>query len=114
MRGAIALAQSGLEFVVAPVRTTEGRALLRLSAGALSCTPWLDGEAVGSGAITDVTTARANLTDLARLHGARPHGLPRWSPLVKADFAEGMAARLDRAWDTGPYGERARRALTGS
>jgi len=112
--GAAALAESGLEFVVAPARTLEGRALLRLGAGALSCTPWLDGAVVGDGAVTEVATAEANLTDLARLHATRAPGLRRWRPLVDADFAEAVSARLGRPWDTGPYGERAHRALTGS
>lgn len=86
--GAAALAESGLGFVVARARTLSGRALLRLGAGALSCTPWHDGEVVGDGAIREVATAEANLTDLARLHTTRPPGLRRWRPLVNADFAD--------------------------
>ena len=111
--GAIALAEARLEFVVAPVRTLPGRALLPLAAGALSCTPWVPGAVVGDGPITDETTAAANLADLARLHQTPPPpGLRRWTPLVEADFVDRLRARADCRWDTGPYGERARRAVS--
>jgi len=113
--GAMALAAAGLEFVVAPVHTRQGATLLPLGAGVLSCTSWLDGEAVGGGAITEASTATANLTDLARLHSTRPPpGLRRWAPIVGSDFAEDMADRLAHPWNTGPYGEPARLAASRS
>ena len=111
--GAIKLAESGLEFVVASVRTRQGAVLMPLIAGVLSCTPWLDGDVVGeSGHRYDSTTAAANLADLNRLHRAQPPpGLGRWVPLIGADFAERLSALLAHRWDTGPYGEPARRAV---
>ncbi|HEY5979097.1 MAG TPA: hypothetical protein VIT41_05615 [Microlunatus sp.] len=110
--GAIRLAEGGLEFVLAPLRARSGLVLLPTSAGALSCTPWVEGRVVGEGSISDADTAQTNITDLARLHAsAHPPGLTSWAPLVEPDFVDRLAARLATDWATGPYGGPARRAV---
>jgi spectinomycin phosphotransferase len=111
-RGAIELADAGLEFVLAPIRTRTGEVIVPVAAGALSCTPWVDGAAVGDGAVTDPATAATNVTDLARLHAATPPvGIPEWQPLVRAGLAERLARSVDTPWQSGPYGEPARTAV---
>lgn len=108
---AIALAAVGLDFVLAPVPTGDGRPLLDLGAEALSVTPWVEGTAVGDGPIVEEAVAATNIADLARLHDAvPPTELRPWTPAA-ADLTERLAARLRRSWDAGPYGERARRAV---
>jgi spectinomycin phosphotransferase len=111
-QGAVALAVGRLEFVIAPRLTRSGDVLVPLDAGALSCTPWIDGSVVGEGALEDAETAAANIADLGRLHGVTPpRGLPRWSPLVGAGFPTVIAQTVADRWATGPYGEPARLAL---
>lgn len=76
--GAVELAGQGLEFVLAPVGSRSGDVVVPVAGGALSCTPWVDGTVVGDGALTDETTAAANVADLRRLHAAPvPVGIPR-------------------------------------
>ena len=49
---------------------------------------------------------------LARLHAATPPTVtPAWVPLVPVDFADELAHSVADPWMSGPYGERARRAL---
>ena len=116
-RAAGALADQGLEFVVPTLRTREGHRTVALGSGRLSCTPWLDGTVAGPGPLSEGTgrlegLVQANVAAISRLHRASPPaGIPRWRPLVEADFADRLAESLDRDWDTGPYGERVRLAL---
>jgi len=110
--GAIQLAQQGLEFVLAPVRDRSGSVVLPLSGGALSCTPWVDGTAVGDGSLADPVVAAGNVADLARLHAAvPPAGIPRWRPLVDDGLVVRLAASVAEPWARGPYGEPARAAI---
>ncbi len=110
--GAIHLAENGLEFVLAPLRTFAGGVLVPVAAGALSCTPWVDGVVVGEGAVVDVDVADANIVDLARLHAADPPaGVLSWSPVVGPDVADRLADLVAIVWSTGPYGEPARRSV---
>jgi spectinomycin phosphotransferase len=110
--GAAALAASGLEFVLASLTTAAGRFTVPFADGALSCTPWREGAAVGDSGAIEPSLARSNAAMLARLHAvAPPPGIRVWQPLVAPDFAERLADRLGQPWPTGPYGERARTAL---
>ena len=56
----------------------------------------------------DLATTGSMLT---RLHAAFADDLPRWRPLVRADFAAGLRGRLEAAWDGGPFAAQARTAL---
>jgi spectinomycin phosphotransferase len=104
--GAAALRDEGLEFVLAPLPAADGARTVPLAGGALSCTPWVAGES--DGPLDTGWTAAA----LARLHATPPPpGLPRWRPLVGADFADATAALTERTWGPGPYADPARDAV---
>ncbi|GAB3763634.1 spectinomycin phosphotransferase [Nocardioides ginsengisegetis] len=104
--GAAALASSGLSFVVPTL------SVVPFGDGALSATPWVEGEVAGRGPLASASDARQSVAQLAALHAADPPaGIPAWAPLVPVDFAKTLLTRLDRPWDTGPFGERARSAL---
>ncbi|MBA3782597.1 MAG: aminoglycoside phosphotransferase [Nocardioides sp.] len=102
--GAAALADAGLEFVVAPLPPYA----VAFGDGALSVTPWLPGPAVGNG---DVVDADGDAAMLSRLHASAPGDIPVWAPLVSADFASALRPRLSSSWDTGQFGPAARDAL---
>jgi len=110
--GAVELAEQGLEFVVAPVRTRSGDLLVRVATGGLSCTPWVRGKVVGEGPLSDPGTAAENLTALRRLHSSTiPEQLPVWQPALAPDLGGRLESLVGHAWETGPYGEGARRAI---
>ena len=112
--GAIQLADAGLEFVLAPLPARSGAVLVPVGKGALSCTPWVDGQVVGDGAVVDADVAAANIADLARLHTVDPPvGVLSWSPVVESEVGDRLADLVARPWTTGPYGEPARRAIAG-
>ena len=95
--------RDGLEFVHAnldPVTVV-------LGAGVLSATRWREGEVREH---LDLATTAAMLT---RLHAATADGLPRWMPLVRADFADDLRSRLEAPWDAGPLASQAHAALHG-
>jgi spectinomycin phosphotransferase len=104
--GAVALAMAGLEFVLAPLPSRTGPPIVRFSGGAVSCTPWHQGN---SGGDLDVAwTSEA----LARLHTAQPpDGIPSWKPVVPRQFAVAVELLLERPWGAGPYAEMARNAV---
>ena len=104
--GALALRNGGLEFVLASVASEGGTLTAPLANGALSCTPWLDGESDGELDVAWTTSA------LTRLHAAEPPpGLPLWRPLVGPDFATRTSELTGRAWGPGPYADAARDAV---
>lgn len=106
------LAASGLEFVHAGRPDRTGRFTSPLADGALSVTPWLDGERVGGGPPADLASARATARMLRRLHEAPPPPrTPRWAPFIDAGLDAGLATRTSVPWTAGPLGEQARRAL---
>ncbi len=109
---AMGLAEAGLEFVIAPLPTRSGDVLVPVAGGALSCTPWTEGEVVGEGAVSDDETAAANIADLGRLHATDPPpGMRSWAPVVEPDVADRLAGLVATSWTAGPYGERAREAI---
>jgi len=112
----IALAGTGLEFVLAPVPTTDGRALAPLgSEHAITVFPYIDhaGEDVG-----DEIPAReriALIDMLARLHDATPQAA-RTAPvrgpgLAARPVLEAALGELSQPWNGGPYSEPARQLL---
>jgi spectinomycin phosphotransferase len=104
--GAAALHAAGLEFVLASLPTRAGTLTVSLAGGALSCTPWREGDADGPLDVAWTTAA------LHRLHAADPPpGLPPWQPRVGTDFAETVAALTARPWGPGPFADRGRDAV---
>lgn len=97
--GAVALRDSGLEFVLAPRTTEVGRVTVPFGAGVLSSTPWRTG--VSDEPLDLVWTGLM----LGRLHDAPPPaGIPAWRPKVGPDFAEATARLVaDREWGPGPH-----------
>jgi len=107
------LARDGLNFVVANLPARSGTFTVPFADGSLSTTAWRVGVA-GDGGFVDDGDAGRTLEMLRRLHGAAPPtGIPRWRPLVSNGFANDLAAGVEREWQTGPYGERARTAIQG-
>lgn len=100
--GAAALAAAGLTFVhagLAPYAVPFGPA-------ALSVTPWLDGTTPDE---INPATTRDMLT---RLHRTPPPPIPVWRPLVPPAFSADLGAQVRMPWTLGPYGERAREAIS--
>jgi spectinomycin phosphotransferase len=110
--GAAALAADGLEFVLAPIASRSGRFTAPLAGHAVSCTPWRDGVAAGTGPIESRDLARGTAAALVRLHGTRlDRPIPTWRPLVGPDVADILASLAGTPWSDGPYGESARAAV---
>ena len=97
-----------LDFVVAPVPSTGGTLTVAFAGGALSVTPWVNGE---TPARVDLAVTSAMLT---RLHAVPPPpGLPAWTINTPPSLLDDLADLSRTPWDSGPYGERARGALRG-
>ncbi|HEY7070491.1 MAG TPA: hypothetical protein VH479_10270 [Acidimicrobiales bacterium] len=111
-----ALADAGLAFVAAPRRATGGDVLWRVDGRyALALYEWVDGETHVWGAYPDRRERLAVLDLLVTLHGvpAALHGTAGVDDLAIA-YRDRLAAALEdlaSPWDTGPYGEPARRLL---
>ncbi len=106
-------AAAGLEFVVAPLRTTEGRSVRRLDDRySIALLPFVDGVAGAFGDARD-RAARNDLLDrLIELHRAsdRVRGA---APVIDLELAERPAiaaafAHMDEPWTGGPYSDRTR------
>lgn len=108
---AAALAETGLDFVLAPLAAYGGSRTVRTADGALSVTAWIDGDS-GGGPLRDRAEAEETAALLTRLHAAPPPPRAlRWKPLVPARYAAELALELGRPWTSGPYGERVRLSL---
>jgi spectinomycin phosphotransferase len=113
----IALAGAGLEFAVAPVPTTDGRALAPLGAEhAITVFPYLDGACRDVAPEMPPQDRLAVIDMLARLHSAtrlaRPTAPVRRLDLAARPVLEAALEELGRPWNGGPYGELARQLLT--
>ena len=104
---AFALRKHGLEFVVAPLRTSDGAPLVRVSPRyTLSVFPFVDGEAGQFGEYT--ASERAAVVPLvAALHQA-PVAARRLN--LALPLREALAG-VDQPWDSGPLAEQARGLL---
>jgi spectinomycin phosphotransferase len=111
-----ALAGAGLEFAVAPVPTTDGRALAPLGAEhAITVFPYLGGACRDFAPEMPGRNGLAVIDMLARLHKATPLAR-RTAPVRRLDLAarpvlEAALGELSQPWNGGPYGEPARRLL---
>jgi spectinomycin phosphotransferase len=108
---------AGLEFVLAPLPSTDGTVLRRLDARyAIRVEPYVEGAAMTFGRFEDEDDRRRMGTLLGRLHAASdrtPSELPG-----REDFAlpgrvalEEALAQLDAPWNAGPFAEPARALL---
>ena len=112
----VALRDAGLEFVMAPVPTRDGRALARLyDQHAMTLFPYLEGTAATFGRRMPQRERLALIEMLARLHGATAAAAdaalvrdltPASLPGLRAALAD-----LGRPWAGGPYSEPARQFL---
>jgi spectinomycin phosphotransferase len=111
MGAAAGLAGSGLEFVVAPLATTDGNLVARLAPRyCVTLFPYLDAACRGW-AMEWPATDRGTVTAvLARLHRATPPaGLPeRGLGVPRRAFLQAVADGTAPDWDAGPYAGPAR------
>jgi spectinomycin phosphotransferase len=111
-----ALAGAGLEFALAPVPTSGGRALAPLGAAhAITVFPYLGGACRDFAPEMPGRNGLAVIDMLARLHKATPL-VRRTAPVRRLDLAarpvlEAALEELSQPWNGGPYGEPARRLL---
>ena len=110
-----ALRERGLEFVLAPVASRDGRVVVRITDRyAVSVVPFVEGSSNEFGNFPSDEERRLVLSALGRMHRASvPEGLPR-----REDFAIPLRSQLFAAlddtrspWTGGPYGERCRSLL---
>jgi spectinomycin phosphotransferase len=100
------------DFVLAPLPSGDRSMTVALGGDRLSVTPWIDGNS-GDGDLPDAIAAGQTAAMLAALHTTPvPLGLPVWRPLVDAGLPQRLAEQTRGPWDGGPYGERARAALS--
>jgi spectinomycin phosphotransferase len=111
-----ALAGAGLEFAVAPVPTTDGRALAPLGGEhAITVFPYIDGAGEDFGDQIPQRERFALIDMLARLHNATPQAA-RTAPVRRPELAarpvlEAALGELSQPWNGGPYSEPARQLL---
>ncbi|HEY1366318.1 MAG TPA: phosphotransferase [Gaiellaceae bacterium] len=110
---AVALRQGGLDFVVAPLPTSEGDSLLRLgSRHTLALFPFVDGRGAEFGA-HDEESRKAALAMVAELHRATtgPDVSSVGLELPGRRHLEAALRDVDEPWTDGPLSEPARAAI---
>ncbi|MFB6719672.1 phosphotransferase enzyme family protein [Kribbella sp. NPDC056345] len=109
------LADSGCEFVVAPLPDRTGHLVREVPAGwMLVVFPYLQGWSTSDGAWDDPAEREQIAGILGRLHAATPpRTLQRWDFAVPGrDVLLTALADLDRPWSSGPYAEPTRLRLS--
>lgn len=112
----VALAGAGLEFAVAPVPTTDGRALVPLGGRhALSVFPYIESAGGDRGHEMPARERIALVDMLARLHNATPQ-TARTAPARRPGLParpdlEAALGEMGQPWSGGPYSEPARQLL---
>jgi spectinomycin phosphotransferase len=108
---AAALADAGLDMVLGPVRDREGAPRRRVSADwQVAVFPYVRGRNATRAVSDRVRVARA----IGRLHSSEfvPPEALRWTPgWLQPQLTQRLDQGLDRRWDQGPFGERARALL---
>lgn len=113
-RGALDLARSGLDFVVAPLPGSEGELVRRLrDRYSLAVFPLIDGRTGEFHQQMAPSDGMQLARQLARLHGARPATRVGISnpEVPERPAVEAALQDLDRPWATGPFAEQARQWL---
>jgi hypothetical protein len=105
--------EAGLSFVVAPLPAADGRLLVRLRPGySLVVHPYLDGHpASDSWSFRTAAERRAVIGLLAEIHRAGTSAPADDFAGPDLDGLGALPGLAGRPWDSGPYGERARRLL---
>jgi spectinomycin phosphotransferase/16S rRNA (guanine(1405)-N(7))-methyltransferase len=112
-----ALRDDGLDFVLAPTPTGDGRIVARIDERfTLAVHPYLEGRPAGQHGVFPSTAARVVALDLVasvHQHRGAALGVAAVDDLVVPHVEEILAAldELGRPWDSGPYGELARAHL---
>jgi spectinomycin phosphotransferase len=112
--------QAGLEFVLAPLVTTQGARTAALGSDYIvSLWPFVSATTLGEGPFASSEQRETVLVLLDRLHNATrlvPPELPRVETFVvpHVDDLRRSLTALEEPWDAGPYGERARAGLRDS
>lgn len=108
---AAALGEAGLDFVVAPIRDRDGEPRRRVSPEwEMAVFPFVDGRNSTVEPADRVLVAET----IGQLHaaGVVPSIALRWEPgWYQPELRRLLAEDQDRAWDGGPFGERARSLL---
>jgi spectinomycin phosphotransferase len=114
METAAGLAELGLEFVVAPVRSLTGGTVARLGGYGVTVFRYVRAAPGSWGDELGTADRLAVIEMLARLHAADVSAqAPVRSPLLgRRDALTAALADLDSPWTAGPYGEPARAILT--
>jgi spectinomycin phosphotransferase len=111
------LREAGLSFVVSPVPSRANEVVERIRPGwAVALLPFIEGQPAGPGKWTDPTAGLAAARIIGELHRTLPPStIQRWPFTIPHRGAFNAALReLDRPWDSGPYGERARQLIAES
>ncbi|MFF0344904.1 phosphotransferase enzyme family protein [Kribbella sp. NPDC004875] len=111
------LADSGYEFVVAPLPDRTGQLVREVLPGWLMVVlPFLEGWSTPGGEWDDPAERLQIAEILGRLHTARPpKNLQRWNFAVPGrDALLAALTELDRPWSAGPYAEPTRLRLAGA
>lgn len=116
LRTALRLRHDGLDFVVAPRPTTNGEVLASVPPHFMAALyPWIEGRSCSFGEYTSEDDRLEVVEPLAALHRVDPRTLAETG---HHDFAVPNRDELlraiddtDRVWDSGPFGDRARRLL---
>jgi spectinomycin phosphotransferase len=111
------LAESGYEFVVAPLPDRAGGHVREVLPGWMFVVlPYLQGWSTPDGAWDDPAERAQIAGILGRLHAATPpEALRRWDFAVPGrDALLAALANLDRPWSSGPYAEPTRLRLAGA
>lgn len=111
-RTAAAVHEAGLDFVAAPIPDHRGRLRPAVSdRWELALLPFIEGHNTDFSLETDRVAVAAAV---GRLHafGPAPEGAIHWRPgWFQPELRQLLANDLDRPWESGPYGERARSLL---
>jgi len=113
---ALTLRETGLEFIVAPLRSTRGETVEPLDAHyTVAVYPYLEGTSGKFGAARSADERAQVIDMLVRLHRATPavaHLARTWRVGVAArQLLEDALSELDRPWTGGPYSSDARAAV---
>jgi spectinomycin phosphotransferase len=109
---AVTLRSAGLDFVLAPIATSDGSSVIRIDPPyTLAAFPFVEGRA-GDFGVYDASERTALVPMLAALHSATPTARRLDLALPGRGELDEALSELDRPWDAGPLGEPARELLT--
>ena len=114
---ASALSAAGLDFIVAPLATTDGKVIAYPAPDwCVALFPHVEGVACGNSTWDSAADLTRAVSLVGRLHSMQPPGVTQpWSGTVpNRSHLEAALAALDLPWNTGPYAEPTRQSLAGA